>query len=80
MGKVEGGAPLTVWGWFDLKGEQTACGKGEEGLEGRRTEIRKSNCAWVAVTFNPGSWDHLDLWDIPDGYGKGFTRSRKLHS
>lgn len=46
---------------------------------GRGTEVRKNNCAWVAVTFTPGSWDHLDLWAIPDGYGKGFIRSRKVH-
>lgn len=57
MGKVEGDALPEVWSWF-LKGEQTTCGKGEMG---GRTEVRKDNCARVAVTFNPGSWDHLDL-------------------
>lgn len=79
---MEGDGVPEVWARLDLKGEQRACrkGMGEVGLMGRRTEVRKNNCAWVTVTFSPGSWDHLDLQDIPDRYGKGFVRSRKVHS
>lgn len=82
MGKVEGDGLPKVWAWFDLKGEQRARAKGmgEVGLVRRRTEVGKNNCTWVFVAFNPSRQGHLDLWDIPDGYGKGFMRSRKAHS